>query len=50
MSSISTISTFGALSGALISNRGGGVALRASNTVLWGYCGSGTGSTVRSVG
>ena len=50
MSSISTMSTLGALAGALTSNRGGGVALRASNTVLCGYCGSGIGSTVRSVG
>ena len=50
ISSISTISTFGALAGALTSNRGGGVALRASNTVLCGYCGSGIGNTVRSVG
>src|SRR6266581_2829442 len=50
MSSISTMSTLGALAGALTSNRGGGVALRASKTVLCGYWGSGIGSTVRSVG
>ncbi len=50
MSSISTMSTLGALAGALTSNRGGGVALRTSSTVLCGYCGSGSGSTVRSVG
>src|SRR5437867_1729027 len=50
MSSISTMRTLGALAGALTSNRGGGVALRASNTVLCGYLGSGIGSTVRSVG
>ena len=40
----------GAPAGALTSNRGGGVALRASNTVLCGILGSGIGSTVRSVG
>jgi hypothetical protein len=28
---------------------GGGVAFPALNTVLWGYCGSGSGNTVRSV-
>src|ERR1700687_4931864 len=50
MSSISTMRTLGALAGALTSNRGGGVALRASNTVLCGYWGSGIGSTVRSIG
>src|ERR1700737_2327902 len=50
MSSISTMSTLGALAGALTSNRGGGVALRASNTVLCGYWGSGSGNIVRSVG
>src|SRR6266699_1568991 len=50
ISSISTMRTLGALAGALTSNRGGGVALRASNTVLCGYWGSGIGSTVRSVG
>src|ERR1700731_4199276 len=50
ISSISTIRTFGAPGGAFTSNRGGGVAFRASNTVLCGYWGSGIGSTVRSVG
>src|SRR6266699_3137065 len=50
MSSISTMSTLGALAGALTSNRGGGVAFRALSTVLCGYWGSGIGSTVRSVG
>src|SRR4029077_17583976 len=50
MSSISTISTLGALAGALTSKRGGGVAFRTSKTVLGGYWGSGIGSTVRSVG
>src|ERR1700730_11769146 len=50
MSSISTMSTLGALDGALTSNRGGGVAFRASNTVLWGHWGSGIGSTWRAVG
>src|SRR3990170_2606067 len=50
MSSINTIRTLGALAGALTSNRGGGVALRALKTVLCGYWGSGIGSTVRSVG
>ena len=50
MSSMRTISTLGAPAGAFTSNRGGGVALRTSNTVLCGYCGSGIGSTERSVG
>src|SRR5678815_3488677 len=50
MSSISTIRTLGAPAGALTSNRGGGVALRAFNTVLLGTLGSGIGSIVRSVG
>ena len=50
MSSINTISTLGASAGALTSKRGGGVAFRTSKTVLCGYCGSGIGSTVRSVG
>src|SRR6266480_3976644 len=50
ISSISTMSTLGALAGALTSKRGGGVALRTSNTVLCGYDGSGIGSTLRSVG
>ena len=34
--------------GALTSNRGGGVALRASNSVMGGRFGSGIGSIVRS--
>src|SRR5205809_5689258 len=50
MSSISTMRMLGALAGALTSKRGGGVALRTSNTVLCGYVGSGIGNTVRSVG
>src|ERR1700729_273575 len=50
ISSIRTIRTLGALAGAFTSNRGGGVASRASKTVLWGYWGSGIGRTVRSVG
>jgi hypothetical protein len=50
MSSISTIRTLGAPAGASTSNRGGGVALRALNTVLVGTAGSGIGSIVRSVG
>src|ERR1700730_9239593 len=50
MSSIRTMRTLGALAGALTSKRGGGVAFRTSNTVLFGYWGSGSGSTVRSVG
>ncbi len=36
MSSMSTISTFGAPSGAFTSKRGGGVALRASSSVACG--------------
>ena len=36
MSSISTMSTFGALAGALTSNRGGALALRASSVVIGG--------------
>ena len=50
MSSISTISTFGAFAGACTTNLGGGVAFRTLSTVLCGYCGSGNGNTVRSVG
>ena len=49
MSSISTIRTFGAPSGALTSKRAGGVALRASTSVIAGYDGSASGSTVRSI-
>ena len=48
MSSMRTISTFGAPAGALTSNRGGGVAFRTSSTVLWGFWGSGIGNAVRS--
>jgi hypothetical protein len=36
MSSISTITTLGAVAGAFTSNRGGGVALRASTSVIDG--------------
>src|SRR5205809_708134 len=50
MSSINTMRTLGALGGAFTTNRGGGVAFRTSKTVLCGYWGSGSGSTVRSVG
>ena len=48
MSSISTMTTFGAPSGALTSQRGGAVALRASSSV--NFCGAGSwiGRTVRS--
>ena len=42
--------TLGAPSGARTSNRGGGVAPRASSAVLKGYVGSGIGNTLRSVG
>ena len=48
MSSMRTISTFGAPAGAFTSKRGGGVTLRASSSVIGGYCGSASGSTVRS--
>src|SRR4051812_23604295 len=48
MSSISTISTLGALAGAFTSNRGGALALRASTWVMGGYRGSGIGRTDRS--
>ena len=48
MSSISTISTLGALAGALTSNRGGALALRASSVVIGASFGSGIGRTVRS--
>ena len=50
MSSISTITTLGAPSGALTSNRAAALALRASSSVLLGTLGSGIGSIVRSVG
>src|SRR6266478_9735818 len=48
MSSSKTITTLGEPTGALISKRGGALALRASSSVLVGYCGSRIGSTVRS--
>src|SRR5215470_6822822 len=50
MSSIRTMRTLGAPAGAFTSKRGGGVALRASSSVIGGYVGSGIGNTVRSVG
>src|SRR5262245_25826327 len=50
MSSISTMSTLGAPAGAFTWNLGGGVALRASTSVIVGLTGSGIGSAVRSVG
>jgi hypothetical protein len=49
MSSIRTITTLGAPSGALTSNRGGAVAFRASNSVAGGYEGSAMGRIVRSI-
>ncbi len=48
MSSISTMSTFGAAAGALTWKRGGALALRASSSVASGYFGSGMGRWVRS--
>ena len=48
MSSISTMTTFGAPLGAVTSKRGGAFALRASSSLIGGYFGSLTGSTVRS--
>ena len=48
MSSISTITTFGAPSGALTSKRGGAFALRASISVIGMYVGSATGRIRRS--
>src|SRR6058998_1037904 len=48
MSSINTMTTLGALSGALTSNRGGAFALRASISVICAYFGSGIGRIVRS--
>src|SRR4029453_9980330 len=50
MSSISTTRTLAAPAGAFTSNRNGGVALRASTSVIGGVTGPGRGSTVRSVG
>src|SRR5579864_2907702 len=43
-------STLGAPCGALTSNRGGGVALRTSSSVIGEYCGSAIGNTVRFSG
>ena len=48
MSSISTITTLGAPSGAFTSKRGGAFASRASSVVMASGTGSCTGSTVRS--
>ena len=48
MSSMRMISTLGASGGALTSNLGGGVVLRASSSMLFGYCGSGMGRVARS--
>src|SRR4029079_8726594 len=47
MSSIRTITTLGAPFGALISKRGGALALRASSSVIGLSCGSGIGRTAR---
>src|SRR5205814_10158523 len=49
ISSSKTTTTFGAPLGAFTSKRGGGLALRASSSVMVGGCGSGTGSTVRLI-
>jgi hypothetical protein len=48
MSSISTITTFGAPSGALTSKRAGALASRASSSLYVGTAGSWIGRTVRS--
>ena len=48
MSSISTMTTFGAPLGAVTSKRGGALTLRASISVYVGRRGSAIGSTVRS--
>src|SRR5688572_11359834 len=48
-SSISTITTLGALLGAFTSKRAGGLALRASSSVYRCGAGSARGSTVRSI-
>ena len=48
MSSIKTMTTLGAPLGALTSNRGGALALRASSSVITGVRGSGIGRIVRS--
>jgi hypothetical protein len=47
-SSTRTITTFGAPAGAFTSKRGGIAALRASSSVMGGFAGARTGSTVRS--
>src|SRR5262249_47368253 len=47
---LSAMSTWGRPAGCFTWNRGGGVALRASTSVIGGLVGSGMGSTVRSVG
>jgi len=47
MSSISTITTFGAPCGAFTSKRGGAFASRASKVVIGASFGSGIGRTVR---
>src|SRR5439155_6071269 len=49
ISSSKTTTTFGAPFGAFTSNRGGGLTLRASSSVIVGGLGSGTGSTVRLI-
>jgi hypothetical protein len=49
MSSISTMTTFGAPAGAFTSNRGGAVTFRASISVKVGRAGSAIGRTVRSI-
>src|SRR5882724_1856136 len=48
MSSIRTITTFGAPLGGVTLNAGGALALRASISVIGSRLGSGIGSTVRS--
>ena len=48
MSSISTITTFGAPSGAFTSKRGGALAFRASSSLMTAGAGSWIGRTVRS--
>src|ERR1700692_4876031 len=47
MSSINTMTTFGAPFGAFTANRGGAFALRASSVVIGAYFGSGIGRTSR---
>ena len=48
MSSMSTMTTLGAPSGARTENGGGASAFRALSSVIFGNTGSGTGKTVRS--